>query len=1638
MAAQGLDWTVPLYGDDSSTYLIRAYSPIDRSLSDDSDRPFSIVGSVPRPRLTVRSPNGGELLLAGWSYPILWTAENPAGDVSIELCEGSSNCRGIATVPMATGRFTWDICPTIEERDDYRLRLSWSADGYYVEDYSNGAFEIFSKAEQSISITAPQAGLAWEAGTTQKITWVADTEDGDVDIELYQGGQRRFTIAWNVPVRDGSYDWAISPYLGDGTDYSIHLNWWPGCEASVDIAGGDFAITGSRPSPTLTLTQPNGGEVWQAGTTNRITWEATNAVGEASVWLMKRFDWGWDYFEYLGTLPVGDEQFDWNICTYHENGEYKIRLDWCDPWICVSDESDAAFTITDSARPIITVIEPSGGAVWVAGTTQTIRWTSTTSDGDVEVRVAMGSGEWFYIDYVPVADGSVAWHIWPYIGNGNDYTIHLTWWPECGPSLEAVSEPFEITGSLPRPILTLTNPNGGEMVQAGSERLITWVATNPVGDVSLWLTKGGDGVADLGSSAMSAGQLSWQVCPYLQAGSGYRMHFRWCDGPICVSDESDELFEITGGAPLPEFVITNPTASTVWEECAPATITWTSTATTGTVEIYLWNDDWCRTTLGSAPAADKAFQLDRVRFCYSPGTDHHVEIRLAHAGCPTVQAISDNFEIAPASAVPQEIVITEPTATTVWQAGMTETIRWTSTISDGHVGIWLESDHDERFWIGEVPIAAGQRDWLVCPYVGDGDAYTIRLEWWPDCGSTVGATSAPFGIAGSVATPTITITSPTAGDVWEECAPGIIRWESTATLGSLNLELWDESCSCGTYLGSVPVADSLFETSRVTAFDGFGSDYYVEATMDLEGCPGVSGRSGNFEIVPAPAPFGKITVTEPTAATAWAAGTCQTVRWTSTSSDGYVEVKLVSGSGEELDLGNVPVSDGLVGWHIWPYIGDGTDYTIHLLWWPECGPSLEAVSERFEITASPPRPILTLTNPNGDEMIQAGSERLITWATTNPVGDVSLWLTKGGEWVADLGSTAMSAGQLSWQVCPYLQEGSDYRAHIRWCDGPICVEDESETPFQITGSAPAPTITITSPTAGTAWEECAPATISWVTTKNTGSIDVRLGKQNWGIIEFIATVPVLQPSIAWQRVRAWPGPDSDNYVEACLNQGACPAICTRSGTFTILDAAGPPAEIAITEPTAATQWEAGSTQTIAWTSTTSEGYVEVGLVRSSGESFWIDWIDYVPVADRALAWSIPSCIGDATDYSIRLSWWPECGDGVEATSEPFAIGNSLPQPTLTLTSPNGGEPWDVRNPLAITWESTNTIGEVEAYLLSACGDQHSLGSAPMSAGQLRAEICPYIGNGENYRVQVRSCSCGPCVSDASDVPFDITGSLLPPTIKVTSPNGADLWQAGEVHTITWEATNPTGVVDVYLINRIAEGESWYWIGSTPMEDGRLAWEACPYLGDGSSYSVRIEFCTCGPCGSDESDAPFQIMGSSAPAITVVSPQDGEVWQAGVEHTITWEAANPWGSVDVYLISRNSEDGWWDWVGRAEMSSGQIAWECAYAADGDGANYWIELGSCDCGPCWSLESATAFEIRGSRPWPAIQGDLDDDGAIGLADHKKFAECLTGPSTPGVGVSWPECWCRLFDWEWNGSVDLRDFAAFQASFGAVGQP
>ncbi len=798
------------------------------------------------------------------------------------------------------------------------------------------------------------------------------------------------------------------------------------------------------------IQSPNGGESWLAGSSQLVTWESTNPAGSVDVSLIRE---GGSDVEYIGTAPMEAGQLAFQVCQFLENGaDYRVHIEGCNGETCTEDESDASFSIMGAvAPPDITITSPTASSIWEAGTTQVISWTGTSLEGYVEVSVLSEAGDGFWIDFVPVASGSLPWIIWRYIGDGSNYRIRLRMSRGCGPPVEALSEPFEIIGSPPRPILTLATPNGAEVVQAGSAEIITWTSTNPAGDVSLWLTKGGAWVADLGSAAMADGQLPWPVCPYMQNGLDFRVHVEWCDWPICVSDDSD----------------------------------------------------------------------------------------------------------------------------------------------------------------GE------------------------------------------FAIAGSIPAPTITIASPTAGTQWQECAPATITWQSTEPVGRLEVYLQKESCSCGIYLGSVPVEGSSFRWDTVEPFEGLGADYYVELLWLVDGCPPITAESDVFSIAAAAAP--QIEFTTPTAETAWEAGTIQTITWTSSRTDGYVEVSLLAGQDESYFIGSAAAIEGAIAWNIWPYIGDGVDYRVQLLWWPDCGPSVELVSVPFEIRGSRPRPTLTLTQPNGGESFPAGSTQLITWDATNAAGDVWMWLEAGGEWVADIGPAPMAGKQASWVACPHSELGSNYRVVIQWCDWPICVTDMSDAVFEITGSVPVAVIAVTSPAGGTVWR-------------------------------------------------------------------------------------------------------AGTTQMISWNSDVQEGYVDVSLYRGSE---WWQWIGQAPASDQSLGWPICPTIGDATDYTVHLWWWSSCGTAsTEAVSNLFEITGSAPQPIITVESPNGGEVWGAGTEHVIEWQPAGQVGSVDLWLIRRDAENESwdwIGTAPMADGRFIWNCCdPASVNGTNYWIRIEAC-CGPCVGDESDAPFEIAG-----------------------------------------------------------------------------------------------------------------------------------------------------------------------------------------------------------------------------------------------------------------------------------------
>ncbi len=304
----------------------------------------------------------------------------------------------------------------------------------------------------TITLTSPNGGEVWQAGTTQTITWTSTNTTGDewVAITLYEGDDWRSWIG-EPTAGAGNFDWTIPPWIGDGSDYRVLVHLCDGNGCFDDYSDAPFEIFGSVPPPTITVTSPNGGEVWQAGTTQTITWTSTNTTGDEPVYL--RLFEGDDHRGVIGESTAGAGSFDWAIPPWIGDGDdYRLHLALCDHHVCsFEDSSDGPFEIFGSVPPpTITVSSPNGGEVWSASTTQTITWTSTNTAGDEWVSIQLYEGDDYRetIGQPTVGAGSFDWAIQHWIGDSTDYRVYVRAYDAAWLVAEDLSDgPFSITGS---------------------------------------------------------------------------------------------------------------------------------------------------------------------------------------------------------------------------------------------------------------------------------------------------------------------------------------------------------------------------------------------------------------------------------------------------------------------------------------------------------------------------------------------------------------------------------------------------------------------------------------------------------------------------------------------------------------------------------------------------------------------------------------------------------------------------------------------------------------------------------------------------------------------------------------------------------------------------------------------------------------------------------------------------------------------------------------------------------------------------------------------------------------------------------------------------------------------------------------
>ncbi|MCK4764781.1 MAG: hypothetical protein KAW12_21460 [Candidatus Aminicenantes bacterium] len=339
--------------------------------------------------INVTYPNGGETLSIGDSQNITWDSSAVSGSLKITLWQSDILVGTIATeVNPNTGSYSWTVGQhsggTAAAGTGYTIKIKEV--GTTVVDTSDAPFTISNSQISSIIVTSPNGGENWVLGSTQNITWNYSNLSANLKITIWKDGVVVGTISTDVAPSANFYEWTVGNHSGGtaaaGTGYTLKIKEIG--TAVADISDAPFTISDSQ-IPSITVTSPNGGENWELGSTQNISWNYSNLSANLKITL-------WKDGILLGTIATGvapsSNFYEWTVGN-HSGGTaaagtgYTLKIK--EIGTAVADISDSPFMISDSQTPLIAVTSPNGGENWELGSIQNISWNYSNLSANLKI-----------------------------------------------------------------------------------------------------------------------------------------------------------------------------------------------------------------------------------------------------------------------------------------------------------------------------------------------------------------------------------------------------------------------------------------------------------------------------------------------------------------------------------------------------------------------------------------------------------------------------------------------------------------------------------------------------------------------------------------------------------------------------------------------------------------------------------------------------------------------------------------------------------------------------------------------------------------------------------------------------------------------------------------------------------------------------------------------------------------------------------------------------------------------------------------------------------------------------------------------------------------------------------------------------
>ncbi len=501
----------------------------------------------------------------------------------------------------------------------------------------------------------------------------------------------------------------------------------------------------------------------------------------------------------------------------------------------------------------------------------------------------------------------------------------------------------------------------------------------------------------------------------------------------------------------------------------------------------------------------------------------------------------------------------------------------------------------------------------------------------------------------------LSITFPNGGEKLRAGSLQNITWTSGG-ISNIKIEWTHDGSTWNTIVASTPAGTKSYSWS----VPNIPSNLCRVRLSDVSNTNINSTSASNFSII-------NFEITSPNGSENWNVGSLHNISWNSANvSNIMIEYTTNNGTTWSTIISSYGAAGGSYAWTI-----PNTVSVLCKVKISEVGNSSLYDESDSLFTISPPQQLVEVTAPNGAETWQIGSLQNITWTNQN-ITDVKLEYStnNGTNWTTIISSTAAAVGTYSWQVPNTPSTQSKVRVSEAITGNP---SDVSNSVFSILAQVQK-SITISSPNGGENWAIGTAQQVSWT---STGISNVKIeystnSGNTWSSV--VGSTPAGVGNYSW----TIPNTPSTQ-CKLKISDVSDPSIFDLSNAIFTLGTAGQ--TLTLTSPNGGESWSVGSNHNITWQSSNISSLM-IDYTTNNGVS-WIPIVSNATASLNLYSWLVPNT--PSANCKIRIQDVQD-GTPLDQSDAVFTIPSS--GKTLALTSPAGGEDWEVGSVHNITWTST--------------------------------------------------------------------------------------------------------------------------------------------------------------------------------------------------------------------------------------------------------------------------------------------------------------------------------------------------------------